>query len=150
MIFSGKIIDFTNTPIRSKTLVFTSLNSPGPSVSASLIGTADSVSITSSVDGQVSSSLIDGIRYSVELEKPTPESVFYLNNSGSVISASVVTGSLCAVTFDFDKINFDEFADKQIVITPELSYPVLFSGSLVMLAASSSRTNDNGIIVVNC
>src|SRR6185369_11950173 len=102
------VTDFTGAPIAGKSFVFTSVNSTGPSISGSLIGVGDPVIITSSLSGVLSASLIS-TKYIVDLLKPEPSTRWYIDASGSAISASVLTGSICNVDFDFRELDLDPF-----------------------------------------
>lgn len=148
MTYREKIIDFTGTPIVKQILEFKANNAPGATFSASKIGAADVREITSSFEGSFTASLLP-TTYKVELIYGSPTSSFYLNSTGSVISASNHTGSIAKVFFDWCYDDIQPFAVKSMTVTPMANYPFYFSGSLVLQNATSSNTDSNGIVNLN-
>lgn len=149
MIYQERIVDLTNTPIGGKKLIFSSTNKGQILVDTALLGNTINKTITSSLNGEVTASLFNNSNYSVTLEKPAPETKWYVNSSGSFTGSVQLTGSLTTVYFDTQNIFKQDLVSSTLVVTPAASYPRHFSGSLVMLCATQSLTNAVGEVTMN-
>ena len=79
--------------------------------------------------------------YKVDIVAPLPGTSFYLSvtESGSyIISGSISTGSAQTVFFDVFNLVKNPTTIKKITVSPTWNYPTYFSGSIVILAATSS------------
>jgi len=148
VISSVQLLDFASNVIAGKSVVYTSINSPGVTTSGSLIGVGDARTYTTDTSGSITASLLP-TNYSVELAKPDPATQWYIDSTGAVISSSLITGSTSTVIFNLDYIDIVPLNTKKLTITPQDNYPRTFSGSLIMLAASSSKVDANGSLTIN-
>lgn len=138
--------DITRQPLSNKKVVFTPLNPPV--VYNTQLAISDPVTVTTNVYGAITASLVKNSIYKAEIVTPSPKTTFYIktdnNGNGSIISASIVTGSTSNVTFDLTNILGEDFINKTIQLTPYRNYPVTFSGSVIVLASTSSKSNNGG------
>src|SRR5258705_4949821 len=140
------IRDCNNKPLGNRKLLWTPTTSP--EITSSFLTVADSYQFTSSLSGTLSASVVASL-YKVDIANPKPESSFYMlsNETGSTLySGSAVTGSTQYCFANLIDLVKDDFDVRKVILTPELNYPVIFSGSLIALASTSSFTDATGSV----
>ena len=133
--------------LSGKSAVYTVVGAPNPITSASYIAVGDSITETADTTGTITASLIPA-NYSIAIARPEPPTLFYINSTGSFISASAISGS-STVTFDMTYITNADFSNKKITITPQWSYIKTGSAQDVYcLNSTSSKTNATGDMTI--
>lgn len=136
-------LDCNSNPISSRKALFTQVLLP--QISSSWLTNANTVNITTSVDGVMSASVVAN-NYKVVFGT-LPETAFYMtvSETGSfVYSGSNRQGVAQDVFFNVFDFVRDATTTKRITLTPSWNYPVTFSGSIILLASTSSVPTTNG------
>lgn len=141
--------DVNNTGLNSKKVLFTPLKSP--ETTSSFLSVADSYQFVTDATGSITGSVVAG-NYRVTIAKPEPESNFYVNvsDTGSVLYSGLTkTGSAQIVYFDLINLVKDPFSVKSITLSPETNYPYNFDSNIIVLGATSSKTDATGSVWFN-
>lgn len=140
------VVDVGNHPLIGKKILFTPTYPPN--YSGSYLSVADSYQFIADQNGVITGSVVPGV-YTITISNPLPATNCYLiftDTSSSLYSGSYQTGSTQGVYFDLMNLVEQPFAVKKVVLTSPLGYPVMFNGTLVAMASTSSITDNNGVV----
>jgi hypothetical protein len=139
--FVWKFVDGNSIPLANKRVLFTPIQSP--EITGSYLTTADSYQFTTSVNGDITSSIVSNF-YKVDIAAPLPASSFYVSaseNSSTIYSGSAGSSAVQIVFFDLINLVKDSSNIKRVTISPVQVCPSYIGKSILVNSAASSSVS---------